>query len=179
MLKKDILRTYNMLSGNKLSKIIGCSRSPGVHAMITFRFGQWLLHQNILFKIVLTPIYLFLYRRDRLWGIEIPRKTHIEEGFYIGHYGGITISAKAKIGKNCNISQLVTIGVSGQGEKQGAPTIGDNVYIGPGAKLFGKIKIGNNVKIGANAVVHKDVPDNAIVVMDPGFSILYYQNASS
>ena len=58
----------------------------------------------------------------------------------------------------------MTIGVAGKGEKRGCPIIGDNVYIAPGAKLFGKIKIGNNVKIGANAVVYKDIPDGATVV---------------
>jgi serine O-acetyltransferase len=178
MLKQDIQRTYNILSGNKLSKFIGCFRSPGVHAMVTFRFGQWLLNQNILIKILLTPLYLFLYRRNRIWGIEIPRTASIGEGFYIGHHGGITISPKAKIGKNCNISQQVTIGIAGKGDKRGAPIIGDNVYIAPGAKLFGKITIGNNVKIGANAVIHKDIPDNAIVVLNPGYSILSYQDIS-
>ena len=55
-----------------------------------------------------------------------------------------------------------------------APTIGDNVYIAPGARLFGKIVIGNNVKVGANAVIHKDLPDNAIAVLDPGFKIISY-----
>lgn len=74
-----------------------------------------------------------------------------------------------------NISQQVTIGVSGQGEKRGCPVIGDNVYLASGAKLFGKIKIGNNVKIGANAVIYKDIPDNAIVVLDPGFKIISYK----
>lgn len=178
MLLADIKRTYNMQKGNKFIRIIGCMRSPGVHAVIALRFGQWVQKQNIFLKILLTPFYLFMYRRSRIWGIEIPRNTSIGEGFYIGHSGGITISHLAKIGKNFTISQLVTIGVSGQGDKRGAPTIGDNVYIAPGAKLFGKITIGNNVKIGANAVVHKDIPDNAIVVLDPGFSIISYNGNS-
>ena len=82
----------------------------------------------------------------------------------MGHYGGIFVSAEAKIGKNVNISQGVTIGVAGHGAKRGSPTIGDNVYIAPGAKIFGKIKIGNDVKIGANAVVYKDIPEGATVV---------------
>ena len=59
--------------------------------------------------------------------------------------------------------------------RAGVPTIGDNVYLGPGARVFGKISIGNNVKIGANAVVYKDIPDNAIVVLDPGFEIVSYK----
>jgi serine O-acetyltransferase len=176
MLKNDILRTYNLISGNKLNKLIGCYRSPGVHAVITLRFGQWLLTKHLLIKLVLTPIYVFQFHRMRSkWGIEIPRTTQIGEGFYIGHFGGITISPFAKIGKNMNISQQVTIGVSGQGEKRGCPIIGDNVYLASGAKLFGNITIGNNVKIGANAVVYKNIPDNAIVVLDPGFKIISYK----
>jgi len=176
MLKKDILRTYNLISGSKLKKTIGCYRSPGVHAVIIFRFGQWLKKKNLFIRILFTPIYFALDHRIRSkWGIEIPRSTEIGEGFYIGHFGGITISASAKIGKNANISQQITIGVSGKGSKSGCPIIGDNVYIAPGAKLFGKIHIGNNVKIGANAVVYKDIPDNAIVVLDPGFKIISYK----
>jgi serine O-acetyltransferase len=176
MLKNDILRTYDLIAGNRIRKLIGCYRSPGVHAVINLRFGQWLLKQNVFIQLFLTPIYLFQYHRMRSkWGIEIPRTTEIGEGFYIGHFGGITISSSAKIGKHMNISQEVTIGVSGQGDKKGCPTIGDNVYLAPGAKLFGKINIGNHVKIGANAVIHKDIPDNAIVVLDPGFTIISYK----
>src|SRR5262245_24284971 len=93
-------------------------------------------------------------------GIELPRPTSLGPGLYIGHFGGITISRHAKIGMRCSISQNVTIGVSGQGEKGGAPVIGDDVYIGPGARLFGKITIGDNAKIGANAVIHRDIPPN-------------------
>jgi serine O-acetyltransferase len=176
MLKNDILRTYNLAHGSKIKKSFACYRSPGVHAVITLRFGQWLLKQNIIVRILLSPIYLLQYHRIRSkWGIEIPRTTEIGEGLYIAHFGGITISPAAKIGNNVAISQQVTIGVSGQGEKKGCPVIGDNVYLAPGAKLFGKIKVGNNVKIGANAVIYKDIPDNAIVVLDPGFKIISYK----
>ena len=173
ILKEDIRRTYNMASGNKLKKIISCYRSPGVHAVTNIRFGQWIKKQNFLIKIFLKPLYyLQFYLIRTRWGIEIPCDTQIGKGFYIGHFGGITISSAAKIGENVNISQQVVIGVSGEGKKRGCPTIGNNVYIGPGAKIFGKISIGNNVKIGANAVVYKDVPDNVNVVLDPGMKIL-------
>jgi serine O-acetyltransferase len=173
ILKADILRTYNLVSGNKLKKVIACYRSPGVHTVVNIRFGQWIQKKNIFIKILLKPLYYFQYRLLRTnWGIEIPATTQIGRGFYIGHFGGIIISPSAKIGENVNISQQVTIGVSGQGDKRGCPIIGDNVYIAPGAKIFGKISIGNNVKIGANAVVYKDVPDNVNVVLDPGMKIL-------
>ncbi len=81
---------------------------------------------------------------------------HLPHGLY-----GIVVSHNAVIGKNATIFHQVTIGEG----NNGAPTIGDNVYIGAGAKIIGNIKIGNNVKIGANCVVFMDVPDNCTVVL--------------
>jgi serine O-acetyltransferase len=124
-------------------------------------------------RIVADPLYALLNLLIKIaWGIEVPRSARIGRGFYIGHFGGIHISSAAQIGKNCNLSQEITIGVSGSDKQRGVPVIGDNVYIAPGAKVFGLIKIGNNVKIGANAVIYKDIPDNAVVVSDPGFKII-------
>lgn len=70
------------------------------------------------------------------------------------------------IGKDCVIFQQVTIGSNtlADSKNQGAPTIGDNVYIGAGAKIIGNVHIGNNVRIGANTTVTKDIPDNSTVV---------------
>jgi serine O-acetyltransferase len=102
------------------------------------------------------------------FGISIPVSTEIGFGFYIGHIGNIVISGRSKIGNNCNISHGVTIGRTNRGKYPGAPIIGDNVYIAPGAKVIGKITIGNNAAIGANAVVVESVPDNAVVVGIPG-----------
>lgn len=110
---------------------------------------------------------LILIHYNYLFGIGLHRNTNIGRGFYIGHFSGITISSKAKIGNNVNISQCVTIGVAGRGEQRGVPVIGDNVYIAASAVVIGKIKVGNNVVIGANAVVTKDVPDNTIVAGVP------------
>jgi serine O-acetyltransferase len=174
-LRADLRRRYAMTSGNKLRRILTCARAPGVHAVLVLRFGQWSRRRPILLRIVFDPIYAILdFFIHVLWGIEIPRSAKIGPGLYIGHYGGITVSSVATIGSDCNLSQNITIGVSGAGAKRGAPTLGDNVYIAPGARLFGRITIGNNVKVGANAVIHKDLPDNAIAVMDPGFKIISY-----
>ncbi len=74
---------------------------------------------------------------------------------------GIIVSHNAHIGKNATIFHQVTIG-EGPG---GAPSIGDNCFIGAGAKITGKIRIGNNVKIGTNCVIFEDIPDNATVVL--------------
>lgn len=170
---QDFLRVYELTRGSVLKRVIDCYRTPGLHAIALYRLGHWLIDKNLCLKVVFGPIYVLLEHRIRSrWGIEIDRYAEIGPGCYIGHYGGITISSRARIGRGANISQLVTIGVSGRGEGRGSPTIGNDVYIAPGAKIFGRIHIGNNVKIGANAVVHKDVPDNAIVVLDPGFRVI-------
>jgi len=102
------------------------------------------------------------------FGISIPKITQIDSGFYIGHYGGIVINKRVIIGKNCNISQGVTLGQANRGKRKGTPIIGDNVYMGPGAKIIGNVTIGNNVAIGANCVVTKDILDNSVVVGIPG-----------
>lgn len=107
------------------------------------------------------------------YNIEISDTTSIGDGFYIGHWGCIVINPLSILGRNVDVAQGVILGVSGRGEKRGCPIIGDNVYIGPGAKVIGKIKIGNNVAIGANAVVTKDVPDNAVVAGVPAIIISF------
>lgn len=106
--------------------------------------------------------YLFIlefinHRLSTRLGLTIPKNV-FGEGLCIVHHGTIVVSPKAKIGENCRIHPSTSIG-----DYNGAPTIGNNVYIGPGAKIFGNIKIGNNVAIGANAVVNKDIPDNVTV----------------
>lgn len=136
------------------------------------RFSFWMRLCSVLRgKKAWIPIYITAlnhYNRCLYkYGISIPFNTNIGEGFYIGHFGCIVVSPSAVIGKNVNISQGVTIGVTNRGDKAGVAIIGDGVYIGPGAKIIGAIRIGNNVAIGANAVVTHDVPDNAVVAGVP------------
>ncbi|WP_200977253.1 serine O-acetyltransferase [Echinicola sp. 20G] len=100
-------------------------------------------------------IYLFRYKRLGLkLGFSIPLNV-FDEGLSLPHYGTIIVSKNAKIGKNCRVHACVNIGASGGDPR--APQIGDNVYIGPGAKLFGNISIEEGCTIGANAVVNKSV----------------------
>lgn len=97
------------------------------------------------------------------YGVQIPCKTKIGYGLYIGHCIGIVVSCNSVIGNNVNLSHFVSLGgVNGK-----APTIGDNVYIGPNVSVIGGVKIGNNVTIGAGAVVTKDIPDNVTVAGVP------------
>ena len=147
---------------------------PGYKYSFYMRLCNYLYSKNSHFFSLLFRIVLLHY--EYKFGISIPFSTKIGKGFYIGHFGGIVVSSKAVIGDNCNISQNVTIGVSNRGKNKGYPTIGNEVYIGSGAKIFGSITIGNNVAIGANCVVTKDVPDNAVIVGVPG-KVISYQGA--
>jgi serine O-acetyltransferase len=90
----------------------------------------------------------------------------VGKGFVIEHSGGIVVSGFASFGDNCRIRNGVVIGLS-RVEDPCAPQFGDNVDIGAGAKVLGNIRIGNNVLIGANAVVITDVPSNSIAVGVP------------
>ena len=106
---------------------------------------------------------LLLHRYSIRFGIDISRDAHIGSGLYIGHFGGIVVNAAVVIGDNCNLSQGVTLGQVNRGPKAGCPTIGNNVYIGPGAKIIGRIHVGDHAAVGANAVVLEDVPPNVSV----------------
>lgn len=90
-------------------------------------------------------------------------------GLAIVHYGLLVVHPDTRIGRNCRIHVGVHIGGAGtldppSGPAPNTPTIGDNVYIGPGAKLFGPIVIGDNCKIGANAVVTRSFPDSGLTL---------------
>ncbi len=85
------------------------------------------------------------------------------------HLNGIYISGEARIGRNVVIHHLVSIGSNrlAGSRKYGAPTIGDNVYIGTGACIIGRVTVGDNCRIGANAVVYDDMPPNSVAVQQP------------
>lgn len=141
---------------------------PGFTYSFWLRLCSYLLDKPKIFL----PLYLIcraiLQRYSHKYGIEISPRTEIGQGLQIYHFGGIVINGKAKIGKNLTITQGVTIGQSARGKTSGYPTIGNNVYIAPGAMVLGGIEVGNYVAIGANCVLTKTVPDNAVVVGIPG-----------
>lgn len=102
----------------------------------------------------------FLYRRIAIkLGISISPNT-FGPGLSIAHRGNIVVNGGAKVGANCRVHVGVNIGTEA-GKADAAPVIGDNCYIGPGAKIFGPIEIGPNSVIGANAVVNKSFVDGS------------------
>ena len=129
----------------------------------------------------LLPLKLFYMLRlmgmSHKTQIQIPARTSIGEGFYIGHLGRVIIHPDAKLGKNINIGTGVTIGAENRGKRKGAPKLGDNCWIGTNAVVVGNIKIGNDVLIAPLSYVNFDVPDHSIVIGNPG-RVIYKENAT-
>ncbi len=142
--------------------------AQGFWVMLVYRFGRW--RYGIGFwplRKLCSFIYKFLYKCVQIvTGVEFPCEVEIGKGFVIDHFGGIVVSGYAKFGDHCRIRNGVVVGLKNV-EDVVAPEFGDYVDVGAGAKILGKIKIGNHVHIGANAVVLTDVPDNAIAVGVP------------
>lgn len=139
---------------------------PGLLAVLIYRYGQWVEFRcrvPILRQICdAYYYYLFNWSRTRLQ-IEVPRTTAIDAGFRIDHFGGIIVNAQVIAGKRFTLTPGVIIGQT----DSGVPRFGDRVRVSVGAKVIGGIHVGNNVLIGAQAVVNKDVPDNAVVAGVP------------
>ena len=148
-------------------------KNPGFRYIYIFRIlstcikysPKWLLFS------LLKRRYTYKY------GFQIPTKTKIGKGLYIGHFGTLIINKNAIIGENCNLSPNVIIGETNRGEKRGSPKIGDKVWIGSGAVIVGSISIGNNVLIAPNSFVNEDIPNNSIVIGNPA-TIIQNNNAT-
>ncbi len=142
--------------------------AQGFWALLVYRFGRWryTVRPAILRKL-LSVIYHVLYKLIQIiTGIELPCEVPIGRNFVIEHSGGIVISGFASFGDDCRIRNGVVVGLS-RVDEPCAPQIGNDVDIGTGAKVLGNIRIGNGVRIGANAVVITDVPDDCLAVGVP------------
>ncbi len=142
--------------------------SSGFHAILFYRLNHRLWQKG--WKLTAR---LFSGFARFLTGIEIHPGAVIGRGFFIDHGMGVVIGETTEIGDNVTLYHDVTLGGTtvfdchGKVMSKRHPTIGDHVIIGSGAQVLGPIKVGNNVKIGSNAVVVKDVPDNITVVGVP------------
>lgn len=157
VIKSDLYRYGGLVNLKKGMKI------PGFRFMYYFRKASFYKRNSIL------GVY-YRYKLNKLrykYGFQIKTETTIGKGFYIGHFGTIVINPRAQIGENCNIAHSTTIGAANRGKYKGVPTIGNNVWIGTGAVIIGKISIGNNVLIAPNTFVNIDVPENSIVIGNP------------
>lgn len=137
----------------------------GFWALLVYRFGhaRFIIGNKIL-RAPWTIVYVVLHKLvEIICGITIGSTAVIGRRFSIEHHGCIVIHGASVIGDDCLIRHGVTLGNTGYGDPFGAPTVGNRVQIGAGAKILGRIRVGNDVIIGANAVVIRDVPDQTAV----------------
>lgn len=153
----DLMYEIRRCNGNAKGKVF----------IIVFRISQF-FSKNIFLRIIGFPIRMF-YKFFFEWfvGIDIKDTTKIGVGFRIWHGYSIVIESSSIIGSNVTIRQNVTIGGGKFDGEGGSPVIGDNVQIGANALILGPIRIGNYAQIGAGSVVVNDVPDFAVVVGNP------------
>lgn len=161
-LKVDHYRNFDREKSSFSFKL----RNDKYKLLFLFRSCQF-LKRNIKKSYLRRKFFKFLEKRYNYYqiklGIELPADVKIGKGLFIPHPNGIVINSKAEIGDYCTILQQVTIGNNGFKGLEKLAKIGDNTTIGAGAKIIGPCQIGNNVNIGANSVVIKNIEDNSVV----------------
>lgn len=167
--KADIRRFAQMEPHKSLLVLL--LTKEGLWAIAEYRFNHW-VYYRVKVPVVRQLLGVFGAIAHKainlIVGVELPKRAQIGKGLYIPHTGSIVLHHRVTLGENCTLSQEVTIGEGGRGEKKGWPAIGDRVYIAPGAKIFGAISVGNDVAIGANAVVNRSFEDFSVVAGIPG-----------
>lgn len=164
--KADLRRYFEYAANGSISARSICYAvlEPSLWAIGIFRFGKFVqrIRQPLLRK-PFAAVYVICYKFcELLTGIRIAIESEIGPGLVIHNFGGIIIHGI--LGENCFINQGAQMITRGDGHGSGWPTVGNEVYIGSGAKLVGKINVGDNVRIGANVVVRRDVPSDSIVL---------------
>ena len=177
MLKSDF-KKYKKYSGK--SSLILLITTQGLWAIVVYRIFNSIYKSKL--PKILKKVFLLFGVILQKWieivtGISISYTSKIGHSFYIGHFGGIIINANAEIGNNCNISQGVTIGVSGRGKSRGVPVIKNNVYIGANAVIAGKVTIEDNCTIAANSLVVSSLEENSTVIGVPA-KVINYKGSS-
>jgi serine O-acetyltransferase len=142
---------------------------PQIWTIVWYRLGHWLYKENDLkvFGILKPPYQLGYIFIEAFMQMRLDPSAEIGGGLFIGHSGGIHLHPDVVIGENCDIAHHVTIGTSAGGRK-GVPRIGNSVYIGTGATVIGKIKVGDGARIAANTLVMTSVPAGATIMGVPG-----------
>ena len=160
-LKEDIVSVKERDPAARSSFEIWLTYS-GLHAVRSYRVAHWC------YKRKLFTLARIISQASRFFtGIEIHPGATIGKGLFIDHGMGVVIGETAEIGDNCLIYQGVTLGGTGKDKGKRHPTLGNNVMVGAGAKVLGPFKVGDNVKIAANAVVLEEIPPNCTAVGVP------------
>ncbi len=157
-----------------------CFLHRGFGIGLQYRLSQWVHYRCRVpgLRVVLKSLcWLAKWHVENTSGCEISNQAILGPGLLLNHAQGIMIHGDVEVGRYCNISHQVTLGAAGRRDRPGAPRLGEGVFVGPGAKIFGPITLGDNVAVGANAVVTRNVPDNAVVVGIPA-QVINYKGAA-
>jgi len=158
LIRSDIRAKARWLYGDaSFRNLLKARLTDGTTAMILYRWMQWAQRRH------LVPLAMIFNKLNVMGGCIIGRGADFGEGFVLVHSLGVVINTSVKGGRNVVLEHQVTIGA----EKGISPVLGDDVFIGAGAKILGGVKIGNGARVGANAVVVDDVPEGATVVGIP------------
>lgn len=159
---------YVALDGGSAWKCI--LSEQGLWALMQYRIDHAVYH-SAMSPVLKFPLRLVLMLWRKLieiaTGISLPCTARIGPGLHLPHCGMRVVNARSVIGSDCCITQGVTVGISGRGEMRGVPVIGDRVYCGVNSVIVGKIFVGDDVLIGANSLVNRDVPPHCTVLGVP------------
>ncbi len=142
-----------------VSFLMSILSNRGFHSLLFYRMAHWFYRLKVpLMPLILTRIIQIFY------AIDIDYRANIDGGVVLVHGVGSVIGSGACIGSGTIIYHQVTIGVKGYGDNDGFATVGHNCILGAGAKILGKVRIGDHCVIGANSVITHDVPDNSVAI---------------
>jgi serine O-acetyltransferase len=142
--------------------------APGFHALAVYRFGRYARARGGPIGTVLRRLHRVLYVIIRnVYGIELPAEASIGRRLYLSHQHGIIVNGKAVVGDDCVFANNITLGIGVAG-KDSVPRLGNRVTLSPGAIIVGRLAVGDDARIGPNAVVMSNVPAGARVVASPG-----------
>ncbi len=161
-IKEDIQVVFERdpAARSALETLLAC---PGLHAIVLHRLNHWLWNKNLYL-----PARLCAHLVRFVTGVEIHPAASIGRRLFIDHGMGIVIGETAEIGDDCSLYHGVTLGGTSWSKGKRHPRLAHGVIVGAGAKILGPVTLGQNSRVGSNAVVVKDVPAGATVVGIPG-----------
>ena len=169
-IRADVNRHLDEETESRRARFAAIRHNEGLQAVLVYRLGRELLarRRSVLAWPLLAlgwPLYALLYGLMRAcYGIRLSLTADIAPGFYIGHFGGVEVY-NCRLGQRCSIGAQTKIG---RRDEPAGPSIGAGVWIGAHAKIYGAKNIGDNATIAPGARVQKNIPENALVVGDPG-----------
>jgi len=176
--RADLRRCLGDKPGSMTRVLSSLWHDMGLQAVLVYRCGRWLCaarRRPVLWPLL--PLGWLLYWMSALWiraayGIRLALSADIGAGFWVGHFGGIEI-VNCQLGEQCSVGQQTKVG---RAAEAGGPLIGNGVWIGAHARIFGAVRIGDRATIAPGAQVTRNVPGQALVVGAPGRVALRFDN---